>query len=155
MRQALQKTIMLLLCYGLIACSSVVPSEPPKVNLISVVPNSNSGLAPSFDINLRVVNPNKQALNLAGAVYSLSLTGHEVVNGATSELPSVPAYGEATFSLPAQANLMASMQLLGSLLQLKKPELDYQVDVKLDVGSFWPAIRLSEKGQLKLDNVKD
>ncbi|GGB14990.1 LEA type 2 family protein [Agarivorans gilvus] len=155
MRQALQKTIMLLLCYGLIACSSVVPSEPPKVNLISVVPNSNSGLAPSFDINLRVVNPNKQALNLAGAVYSLSLNGHEVVNGATSELPSVPAYGEATFSLPAQANLMASMQLLGSLLQLKKPELDYQVDVKLDVGSFWPAIRLSEKGQLKLDNVKD
>jgi LEA14-like dessication related protein len=155
MRQALQKTMMLLLCYGLIACSSVVPSEPPKVNLISVVPNSNSGLAPSFDINLRVVNPNKQALNLAGAVYSLSLNGHEVVNGATSELPSVPAYGEATFSLPAQANLMASMQLLGSLLQLKKPELDYQVDVKLDVGSFWPAIRLSEKGQLKLDNVKD
>jgi len=153
MRQALQKTIMLLLCYGLIACSSVVPSEPPKVNLISVVPNSNSGLAPSFDINLRVVNPNKQALNLAGAVYSLSLNGHEVVNGATSELPSVPAYGEATFSLPAQANLMASMQLLGSLLQLKKPELDYQVDVKLDVGSFWPAIRLSEKGQLKLDNL--
>ncbi len=131
----------------------MVPSEPPKVNLVSVVPSSDSGLAPSFDINLRVVNPNKQALNLAGAVYSFSLNGHEIVNGATRELPEVPAYGEATFSLPAQANLLASMQLLGSLLQKKKPELDYQVDVKLDVGSFWPAIRLSEKGQLKLENL--
>lgn len=154
MRASLQKTITLLLCFGLIACSSVVPSEPPKVNLISVVPTSDSGLTPSFNINLRVVNPNKQDLNLAGAVYSLSLNGHEVVNGATRELPSVPAYGEAAFSLPAQANLMASMQLLGSLLQSEKPQLDYQVDVKLDVGSFWPAIRLSEKGQLKLDNLQ-
>ncbi|MGY5451342.1 LEA type 2 family protein [Agarivorans sp. MS3-6] len=153
MRNPMRNGLLVLALLILSACSSLVPSDPPKVNLVSVMPIAGDGLAPSFAINLRVVNPNKQALSLAGAVYSLSLNGHEVVNGATTDLPEVPGYGEASFTLPAQANLIATFRLLGSLVQLKSPELDYQVDVKLDVGSLWPAIKLSEKGNFKLEDL--
>ena len=153
MRQALIKTFILSASLWLIACSSMVPNDPPKVNLVSVVPTAGDSMTPSFDINLRVVNPNKQALSLAGAVYTLSLNGHEIVTGATSDLPEVPGYGEANFTLPAQANLIATFRLLSSFVALKSPELDYQVDVKLDIGSLWPAVNLSEKGTFKLEDL--
>ncbi|WP_432455320.1 LEA type 2 family protein [Agarivorans sp. QJM3NY_29] len=149
------KPTVLLLIIALNGCSSIAPTEAPKVNLVSVVPVGSDGMAPNFKINLRVVNPNQQALSLAGAVYSLSLNGHEVVNGATSDLPSVPGYGEANFSLPAQANLIASFRLLSSLMQQSRPELAYQVKVKLDLGSFWPDITLNEEGKLKLEDLGD
>ncbi|MDO6685779.1 MULTISPECIES: LEA type 2 family protein [unclassified Agarivorans] len=153
MWQALSKILILSSSFWLMACSSIVPNDPPKVNLVSVIPTSGDSMTPSFDINLRVVNPNKQALSLAGAVYTLSLNGHEVVTGATSDLPEVPGYGEANFTLPAQANLIATFRLLGSLVQLKSPELDYKVDVKLDIGSLWPAVNLTEKGTFKLEDL--
>ncbi|MDO6764272.1 LEA type 2 family protein [Agarivorans sp. 1_MG-2023] len=153
MWQALSKILILSSSFWLIACSSMVPNDPPKVNLVSVIPTSGDSMTPSFDINLRVVNPNKQALSLAGAVYTLELNGHEVVTGATSDLPEVPGYGEANFTLPAQANLIATFRLLGSLVQLKSPELDYKVDVKLDIGSLWPAVNLTEKGTFKLEDL--
>ncbi|WP_411993419.1 LEA type 2 family protein [Agarivorans sp. DSG3-1] len=153
MWQALSKILILSSSFWLIACSSMVPNYPPKVNLVSVIPTSGDSMTPSFDINLRVVNPNKQALSLAGAVYTLSLNGHEVVTGATSDLPEVPGYAEANFTLPAQANLIATFRLLGSLVQLKSPELDYQVDVKLDIGSLWPVVNVTEKGTFKLEDL--
>ncbi|MCM2680578.1 LEA type 2 family protein [Echinimonas agarilytica] len=140
----------------LASCAALPQLDPPKVNLVHIKPTAGEGIAPRFDITLRVVNPNNTALSLNGAVYSLSLNGYEVVSGATSQLPEVPAYGEAQFTLPAELSLFQGMRLLSAMVRGSgdPTALNYEIDVKLDAGALLPDIRLKEEGSLNPNDLK-
>ena len=47
--------------------------EEPTVTLSSFKAIPSEGMVPSFEIGLRIINPNSQALNLDGIVYTVSL----------------------------------------------------------------------------------
>lgn len=136
--------LFLLLMQG---CASLPPSDPPSLSLTGIEPELSKG-APRFIMSFRVVNPNDKPIKLAGAAYTLALNDYDVVAGATSALPEIPAYGEAEIKLPAELNLLDSMRLASSLLGKLPDSLDYKVSVKLDTGGLWPAIRLTESGQI-------
>ncbi|GGA71179.1 hypothetical protein GCM10011369_11170 [Neiella marina] len=133
-------------------CASLPPTDPPKVSLVGITPLMSDS-APSFILSVRVVNPNDSPLALVGAAYSLALNDYDLVSGATNDLPKVPAYGEAEFKLPAKLSLFDSIRLATSLLKSKPKAIDYEVNIKLDAGGLWPAIRFSETGQLDSDDL--
>jgi LEA14-like dessication related protein len=131
------------------ACATLRPDfEQPSVEVVSVRTVPSGDIAPQFEIGLRVVNPNATELALRGLSYKLFVNDFEVVKGAASELPVVPAYGEAEFKLLGTVSLVDSFRLVNDLMQRSRSELDWRLLAKLDVGALWPAILVEEKGTL-------
>lgn len=124
--------------------------EAPSVSLNSIRTIPSSGALPSFAIDLRVVNPNSEALKLRGVVYTISLEGHQIIKGAKNDLPVIEGYGEEEVTLTASANLLSGLGLINDLINSNRDSLDYEFEAKLDVSAFWPDIRVSDSGTINL-----
>ncbi len=146
---------VLLLAAGLSSCAALSPyPETPSVNVtaFSLAPES-TGLAPRFRVGLNVVNPNPRALPLVGMSYSVSLEGTRILSGAASDLPVVPAYGSADFSIDLSPDLLGSARLLSDLMSRQRSEVGYSFNARLDVGGWMPDIRVEQAGRLNLSST--
>ena len=122
--------------------------EQPSVKVTAFRPLPTEGLAPRFEITLRVVNPNSFDLVLRGLSYKAFLDDYEIIDGATTALPLLPAYGEADIELAASVSLLEGLRFLNNLLQKPKDQLRYRLQAKLDIGTLFPALRIEESGVL-------
>lgn len=137
------------------ACASWSPNyEKPQVNItsFSLAPESN-GLAPRFIIGLQIINPNRAALPLKGMSYSVEVENNRVLSGATPDLPRVPGYGMADFTIEASPDLLGSARLINRLLSGQSQSLGYTFKAKLDVGSIMPFINIEESGRFNLSET--
>lgn len=133
------------------ACAGFRPGyETPTVTVSSFRALPSQGALPNFEIGLRVVNPNRDALKLRGVSYTVSLGGHELIKGVGNELPVIEAYGEGSFTLTATPNLFAGIGLVTDLMRSSTDSIDYKLEAKLDVGRIQPAIRISDSGTISL-----
>lgn len=105
---------------------------------------------PSFEIGLRVINPNPTPLTLRGVAYNIELGGRELVSGVGKDLPVIDGYGEGVFTVTASASLFEGLRFLNDLLNSPTDLVDYRLTTKLDVGTFIPAIRVRDEGQISL-----
>jgi LEA14-like dessication related protein len=133
------------------ACATLSPSfEDPVVTVSSFRVIPSDSISPKFEIGLHIVNPNNVALELEGVAYTASIEGSKVLAGASNTLPVIPAYGEGDVLLNASADLFGSFRVLTNLMNKKTKGLNYQLDLKLDVGTFMPAIRIEKEGLIDL-----
>ena len=128
--------------------------EEPAVTVTSfrAVPTESAAL--NFEIGLRVVNPNRDPLELQGVAYTITLEGHKLITGVGKDLPAIEGYSEGEFTLNASASLFQAIQLLGDLMNDPKDRIRYDLDTKLDVGTFRPAIRVRNSGEISLQPVQ-
>ncbi|MDJ0929053.1 MAG: LEA type 2 family protein [Gammaproteobacteria bacterium] len=134
---------------ALSGCATLSPDfEQPSVRLVSVQPVSAEGMLPEFLVRLRVVNPNPDALKLRGMSYTFFLDDYDIVTGATSDLPEVPAYGEADIDIQAVVDLVDAIRFINTLMSKSPSEVEYRLQAKLDIGPLLPAIRFEESGRL-------
>ncbi|MEJ2140052.1 MAG: LEA type 2 family protein [Gammaproteobacteria bacterium] len=146
---------MLALACGLNACATLQGDyDPPTVSVASFRAVPGGGAAPSFEIGLRVVNPNSEALELQGVAYTISLDGREVMTGVGKDLPVVAGYSEETFTVTASASMLQTFQLLRDLMTEPKSSVSYELETKLDVGTFRPAIRVKDSGEISLQPAR-
>lgn len=146
----------LLLCSLLQACASLDPNyEEPTVTLSSFRAIPSEGMVPGFEIGLRIINPNREAIHLQGIVYTVSLQGHELVKGVGKDFEPIEAYSEGNVTLTASANLLAGIRLVGDLMGDPEESLEYSFEAKLDVGGFYPRIKISESGEFRLGDELD
>lgn len=134
------------------ACASWSPNyQTPQVNVtnLALAPES-VGIAPRFIIGLQIINPNRTALPLNGMSYSVEVDNTRILSGATADLPRVPGYGTADFTVEASPDLLGSARLLNRLLSQQADGLDYTFKAKLDVGTLLPFVTLEESGTLTL-----
>jgi len=130
-------------------CASLSPDfEEPSLQINSVRLINFDGISPQFEIDLHIVNPNRDALDLKGLSYTLHLAGKQVVSGATSNLPVVAAYGEADFKIDASVSLLDGLQLLSKLINEYQENITYEFNAKLDPGGFYPTIPITREGVL-------
>lgn len=143
-----------LLCSALIVVSGCATLdsdyETPTVTINSFRSLPSTQGTPSFEIGLRVVNPNREALELQGIAYTISLEGRELITGVGKDLPVIEGYSEGTFTVTASASLYEGIRLLTDLMSSPRDTLRYEVSTKLDVGAFRPAIRVKDAGELML-----
>jgi len=136
---------------GLQGCASMrADYEEPAVTVTSFNPAPSDGGALSFEIGLRVVNPNRDPLELQGVAYTITLEGHKLITGVSKDLPVIEGYSEGTFKLLASASLFEAIQLLGDLMNNPKDRISYELETKLDVGTFYPTIRVNNSGEISL-----
>ena len=149
-------TIASLALLLLAGCATLSPyPERPTVSVTSfaLAPES-TGLAPRFRVGLNVVNPNRRELPLVGMSYAVELEGTRILSGATANLPVVPAYGSADFSVDLSPDLLGSARLLTDLMARQRDRLDYSFNARLDVGGWMPDIRVEQAGQISLVSAR-
>lgn len=142
-------TFMLLLQ----GCATLKPLdfEDPTVtvNSVNIVPSD--GIAPKFEISLHLVNPNSIALPLRGIAYTVTIDSRKILNGVSNDLPEIAAYGAGDITLSAHADIINSVRLLAALVQQNRKTVTYEMNAKLDLGTFSPNIHIKDVGEISLD----
>lgn len=142
----------LLVALVLSSCATLGPDyEEPTVTLSSFRAIPSEGMIPAFEIGLRIINPNSQPLKLEGIVYTLSLEGYELVKGVGKDFPVIEGYSEGTVKLTAAANLLTGIRFMTDTMQSGGGPVKYEFTAKLDVGGFYPSIRVKESGNINLN----
>jgi LEA14-like dessication related protein len=151
--RALWIFVMLALALGGAGCAGIQNDyETPSVSVSSFRALPGKGVVPEFEIGLHIVNPNRKALELKGVAYTVSLEGHKVLTGVSNDLPVIEAYGQGDVLLQGRVDLFSSISFFTDLARKGGPrDLSYRLDAKLDVGTLYPVIRISEKGSLNLN----
>lgn len=142
----------LMLALTLSACATLSPDyEEPTVTLSSFKALPSEGMMPAFEIGLRIINPNPQPLNIEGIVYTVSLEDYELVKGVGKDFPVIEGYSEGTVKLTAAANLLTGIRFVTDMMQSQGGPMNYEFKAKLDLGGFYPSIRLKESGDINLN----
>ena len=145
------QTLLLTLFVLLAGCGGMRPGyETPTVTVSSFRSVPSEGALPAFEIGLRVINPNREALELEGISYTISLEGHELIKGVARDLPVIEGYSEGDFVLAASANLFAGIRLITDLMGSGNDSFRYALEAKLDVGGLRPPIRVRDSGDISL-----
>ncbi|TVQ70523.1 MAG: hypothetical protein EA373_06490 [Oceanospirillales bacterium] len=153
MRKALWLPLGLLFIFVVGGCASLSSTyQKPQVNITSFAFAPNTvGLAPRFDIGIQIINPNRVALPFRGMTYAVEIEGFRILSGATPDIPTVPAYGQADFMIQASPDLFGSARLLGDLFSnTQRSSVNYSFSARLDAGRLLPMINIEEVGELKL-----
>ncbi len=147
----MRQTISCLLILALCGCAAMQPGyETPTVTVSSFRVLPGGGGTPTFEIGLHVVNPNRQALDLAGVAYSVRLEGREILKGVANELPLIEGYGSGDILLEATPNLFEGLRLVRDLMTTPRDAFDYALEAKLDPGGLRPTIRVRDSGSISL-----
>jgi LEA14-like dessication related protein len=141
---------LLLTLLALAGCATLQPGyETPTVTVSHFRILPSEGVAPRFEIGLRILNPNRTPLELHGIAYSVRLEGHRLLAGVANDLPEVAPYGEAEVNLVASIDLLGGLGLIGDLLNSQRESLTYRLEAKLDIGPLQPTIRVDHEGRLE------
>lgn len=134
------------------SCASLSPDyEEPTVMMTSFRPVSSEGMVPSFEIGLRIINPNPEPLKLEGVVYSISLQGHELIKGVGNGYPVIEGYSEGDIMLNASANLIRGIRFFTDIAKNQGEPMEYTFKAKLDLAGLYPSLNISETGTLNFD----
>jgi len=140
---------------ALSACSTLSQFvEPPKVSITNIAVLPNGGLSPRFAISMNILNQNPVALPITGLAYDINLNGYEVFTGATSDVPSIPAYGEVPLTVEVGTNLLQSIGFITTLLNGSLSTVNYEIDSDVSVSGFARKFSVSESGEVPLTKAR-
>ena len=148
-----RNAILLVLSLALlVGCASFTPEiDPPKISLISLRSIAVEGESPRFEIQLRVINPNKETLSIAGISYSIELLGRELITGVVNDVSPIAGYGQGIVTLDAGLQLLELFRLMASLGTTSSEPLVYRFTAKIDFNGFIPTQRLEDSGEITLN----
>jgi LEA14-like dessication related protein len=139
------------LLFALSGCASLGRDyEEPTVVVTAFRSIPTEGMAPAFEVGLRIINPNPTDLVLDGIVYTISLEDTEVIKGVGRDFPVIEAYTQEDVTITASVQLLAGLRLFARLVSSKPEAIRYAFEAKLDLAGFYPSVYVSEEGQLDL-----
>ena len=144
--------LLSLTCLIFGGCATIDPDyERPKVDVVGITKSDTDTAALQFTIQLRIVNPNAETIQLKGLYYELSLDGIDVVNGTANNIPPIEGYSDVVVSVSSAANLVNSVRLAARLMDATAGEIPYELRAKLGTSSKWmPATTVTETGMIPL-----
>ena len=136
----LRRPLQLLLAgllLGLAACSSLIPRDPPRIDLAGLEPLPGLGLEMRFMALLRIQNPNESALDYDGIALDLALNGAPLASGVSDQQGQVPAFGEALLRVPVTLSAFSAMRQVWAAANQKPGQpVPYELSGKLANGLF-------------------
>lgn len=151
MRRRIFWPLLLVLLASLQGCSGLVERpDPPKVSLAGFrsLPSGDSG--PRFELTLRVINPNAQALEISGISYTIELLDRELIVGVSNDVPVIEAYSEDTVRLESSLQLLQLLRLFTELGVGRDETIPYRLSAKVDFKGLLPTQRIEERGEINL-----
>lgn len=136
----------------LTGCNPLAKFQQPQVQLSNLVVLERQGFEQLFLLKLKVTNPNKMALPIAGLQYQVRLNGFDVFTGNAGDLPHMKAYSDTYIDIPVSANLISAGAVLASLLVSDHPTINYQLNATFNLTGVLPDFRVNEKGLVNLEH---
>ncbi|MFC6631988.1 LEA type 2 family protein [Microbulbifer taiwanensis] len=147
-------SLLLILALLVSGCAALSPDfQEPQVEVTALEPMPpGPGNDLRFRIHLRVFNPNDSELALSGLYYTLSLAGHKVITGTSSNLPPIAPYGQEDIVVDATASLVGSIFAAAELIGSRRETVPYELEAKLGLRrSILPSIRVRRSGEVRLN----
>jgi LEA14-like dessication related protein len=87
-----------------------------------------------YALQLRILNPNDEALPVAGMQYTLQINDREFAYGVSRQPVSIPPYGEALLDVDVVSNLLGMLQQLQEMNAETHESLKYRLtgSIRLD-----------------------
>ncbi len=143
--------ITLILSFCCSGCAVIgLGGNRPQVRITAVKIIPSRGIAPEFDINVRVINPAASPVRLRGVSYTMTIENHEIITGAGNNLPLVEPYSQVDFTIHFKADMAATLQLLADIAGDEQQQFDYNIDINLDTGRWSRNIHAAKQGVVTL-----
>lgn len=153
MTRLYRPTLLVLLSLLISGCAVLSPNfQTPEVEVTTLEPlPPGPGNDLRFRIHLRVFNPNDSELALSGLYYTLSLSGHKVITGTSSNLPPIAPYGQDNITVDATASVVGSIFAAMELIGSRRDAVPYELEAKLGLRrSIVPSITVRRSGEVRL-----
>lgn len=142
-----------MLALGLYSCATLPNSDPLQVSVAGVEPLPGEGLELRLAVKVRVQNPNDAPVDYDGVALSLDLNGHKLGTGVSSEVGTVPRYGETVVTIPITIGMFnMARQILGLVNGGDTKAVAYKVRGKLEGGVFGTR-RFEDQGTFELPSA--
>ena len=146
---ALGRAFTLLVALTLSACASLMPGDPPRVDVVGVMPLQGQGMELRMLVQLRVINPNDAPIDYDGVYVEMDVRGQRFASGVSDARGTVPRFGEAVISVPMTVPAFAMLRQALGVAQGDISTVKYAVSGKLS-GPQWRNLRFSSDGEFKL-----
>ena len=143
------KFIVMLSVFLLCGCTTNIQQlQDLEVSLIKIEPARSVGLSPRFNVQLLVLNPNAQDLEIEGVSLHLDIAERKILSGVSNQIPKLAGYSETSIKVQTTVNLFYLYQLLTHLSQHPSEDVQYQLKTKIAPKGF-VAFNLNKEGFLK------
>lgn len=139
---------LLLLSITLAACSSLLPGDPPQIQVVGLEPLPGEGLEARFALALRVQNPNSRAIDYQGIAVDLQVNGQPLASGVSDQQGRIPAFSEQVIRVPVSVSAFSVLrQAWGMANRQAQQQLPYRLRGKL-AGGWLGGARFDSSGEL-------
>lgn len=146
---ALRAAVAVLLAIALPACASLSAGDPPRVDVVGVMPLQGQGMELRMLVQLRVVNPNDAPIEYDGVFVEMDVRGKRFAAGASDARGTVPRFGETVLSVPMSVPAFTMLRQALGVVQGDLGTVSYAISGKLS-GPQWQSLRFSSEGEFKL-----
>jgi LEA14-like dessication related protein len=127
-KKANYKTLLpFLILLALVACASGMSLQQPDIRLSNITPLKMTLFEQSYDIGMKIQNPNNVDLSVSGMNYKIVLNEHDFAKGVSDEDFVVPALGETTVHVSIGSNPISWMRMLKQLNSNEINEFSYSL----------------------------
>jgi LEA14-like dessication related protein len=144
-------TITVLLTWS---CATMGPSlEAPRVSLVNIIQQPSSGMETTFQLELRLINPNDVAIDLKGIDCRLEINDTTIASGVSNEATELPALGTLVYPVTAYASASDFIMLMVRLMAGSRGapedfELNYSLRGRVFLANGMPGLnRLTFKSE--------
>lgn len=151
--RALRAALAALVALSLAGCASLLPGDPPQVDVAGVEPLQGQGMEVRMLVKLRVINPNDTPIEYDGVYVEMDVRGKRFASGVSDARGTVPRFGEAVVSVPVSVPALAMLRQALGMAQGDNSTITYAVSGKLS-GPQWRNLRFNSDGEFKLPESK-
>ncbi|HRP74088.1 MAG TPA: LEA type 2 family protein [Rhodocyclaceae bacterium] len=156
MHNTRRKTLMALAGLIVAGCAGVPAAqfERPGLTLTSFRMLPSDDVARRFLIGLRVINPNRTALEVSGLSFEVAFEDRRFLSGTVRNLARIPPHGESEIEVQASLGVHSDLRLFDELLnEPGRDRLRFDLRAQLDLGTLHTPVTLEESGDLRLTAV--
>lgn len=148
------KLIVIVSVFLFSGCTNIQKLQDLQVNLIKITPIGLTGLSPRFAVELSVLNPNDQNLDINGVNMQLDIANQKIFTGVSNQIPSLMAYSETPVTIEANVNLLQVYKLLGYVAQHMDEDIEYYLKTTIDPKGFIN-LNVNREGVLNEESIKE
>ena len=140
--------LLVLLCASLGACSSLLPGDPPQIQVVGLEPLPGEGLEARFALALRIQNPNSRTIDYQGIAVDLQVNGQPLASGVSDQRGQIAGFSEQVLRVPVSISAFSLLrQAWGMANQQAQQQLPYRLRGKL-AGGWLGGARFDTRGEL-------
>jgi LEA14-like dessication related protein len=132
-------------------CASLGSLEAPELTLVQLTPVEATVFETTLAVQLRIANPNPEAITFEGASFKLTLDDHKVGRGMTPETLTIDRFGTQVVDITFHVSNASLLLRLKDVLESKT--VSYGVSGKLYVklGAGTRKLKVHNEGQIDMN----